>query len=48
LGLAIARDIATAHGGDVTVTDAPAGTGTTFAVRLPIASTGTRGEPPSA
>ncbi|WP_329293900.1 HAMP domain-containing sensor histidine kinase [Streptomyces pseudovenezuelae] len=36
LGLAIARDVATRHGGTLTVLDAPAG-GALFALRLPLA-----------
>ena len=35
LGLSIARDIAVAHGGTITITDGPEGTGATFTVRLP-------------
>ena len=37
LGLSIARDIATAHGGSITVTDPTAGPGALFVVRLPTA-----------
>jgi signal transduction histidine kinase len=42
LGLAIARDVVTAHGGTIVVTDAPGG-GATFVVRLPAAAPGREG-----
>jgi signal transduction histidine kinase len=38
LGLAIARDIAQAHGGSLTAASAGPGTGSTFCVRLPLAT----------
>jgi signal transduction histidine kinase len=39
IGLSIARDIAHAHGGTITITDGPDHTGVTFNVRLPAART---------
>ncbi len=38
IGLAIARSLAQAHGGDVTATSAGLGRGATFTVRIPRAS----------
>ncbi len=45
LGLAIVREVAAAHGGEVAVSGAEPGPGTAFVIRLPLAGSGAAGPP---